>query len=130
MPEIVLLEKPVFHQERCVFVFESLEEPIRAAIAGMIVIAKKNELKIAMMTVIAIAPTNSPAGPGINAIGAKASAVVTVDPNSGQNKCNTLLETAVLGGKPERRCPEVSSTITIALSISKPSAMIRPVTDI
>ena len=70
--------------------------------AGMMVMARKNELKMAMMTVIAIAPTNSPAGPGINAIGANANAVVSVDPNNGRNKCLTLVETATGGEIPWR----------------------------
>ena len=41
------------------------------------------ELPIAKITLTAIEPTNSPAGPGIKAIGAKAKAVVTVDPSNG-----------------------------------------------
>ena len=98
--------------------------------AGMMVIARNSELKIARITLIAIAPTNSPAGPGIKAIGAKVSAVVIVEPRSGSASNRTLRETAAAGLSPSRNAFEVSSTMTIALSISKPNAIINPVTDI
>ena len=82
------------------------------------------------MTLIAIAPTNSPAGPGINAIGANDRQVVSVEPKSGPAKWLTLLPTASPGSAPSCIRSATSSTITIALSISKPRAMISPVTDI
>ena len=40
---------------------------------------------MARMTLTAMALTNSPVAPGIRAIGAKAKAVVSVEPNNGQN---------------------------------------------
>ena len=98
--------------------------------AGTIVIANANELKIATMTLMAIEPTNSPAGPGIKAIGANANAVVSVEPSNGKNKWLTDLATAAVAFNPIRSFDETSSTTTIALSINSPSAMIRPVIDI
>jgi len=83
----------------------------------MTVIAKNRLLKIAITTLVAIDPTNSPAGPGINAIGANANAVVSVDPNSGSARCLMLAETASLADLPFLILIVISSTMTIALSI-------------
>jgi hypothetical protein len=49
---------------------------IKSAAKALITVNENtNEAKIARITLVAIEPTNSPAGPGISAIGAKANAV-------------------------------------------------------
>ena len=96
----------------------------------MIVSARKNELPTARITLRAIGPTNSPAPPGMSAMGAKAMQVVSVEPNSGTARCRTAPDTASAAGAPPARRWRTSSTTTIALSISRPRAMIIPVTDI
>ena len=92
--------------------------------------ARKSELKSAKITLIAIVPTNSPTLPGIRAIGAKANVVVRVDPNSGTARWRTVRVIAAEGVIPWCRRSCTSSTMTMALSIKSPKAMIRPVTDI
>ena len=85
---------------------------------------------MAKITLIAIVPTNSPGGPGKVAIGRKAIAVVNVEPSNGTAKC--LIPATMEAERlfPASMRQRTSSTITIALSINKPKATIKPVTDI
>ena len=62
--------------------------------------------------------------------GAKAMHVVSVEPKSGTARCLTAADTASAAEAPRARRWRTSSTTTIALSMSRPRAMIIPVTDI
>ena len=90
----------------------------RPASAGVIVRARKKELPTARITLRAIGPTNSPAPPGMSAMGAKAMRVVSVEPNSGTARCRTAPDTASAADAPDTRRWRTSSTTTIALSMS------------
>ena len=94
------------------------------------VIASTNELLIAMITLIAIAPTNSPAGPGISAMGAKAKRRRDGRAEQRNGQMSHARAHRLRPAIPRRSFSVTSSTITIALSISRPRAMIKPVTDI
>ena len=98
--------------------------------AGITVTEIRKEEQIAKTTDRTIMPMNSPAGPGSMAIGAKASAVVSVEAPSGAKRCFRLRSMASSRLSPRTRHWSKSSTTTMALSISRPSEMTSPVTDI
>ena len=85
---------------------------------------------MASTTLIAMPPTNSPASPGISTMGMNARAVVRVEPPSGTARARTEPPTAASTESPLPSRVRTSSTMTIALSIIRPRAMISPVTDI
>ena len=82
------------------------------------------------ITEIAIEPTKSPAGPGNSTMGVKASAVVTVEARRGTASLSMELPTAASLARPFSRAFRISSVMTIAASTRRPSATMRPVTDI
>ena len=98
--------------------------------AGVTVSATTSDQTSISTTATAMAPTKSPAGPGKRIIGVKASAVVTVEARSGAVSRRTASPTASARSMPASRRRRTSSTITIAASTSRPSATMRPVTDI
>src|SRR6056297_1221052 len=118
---------PSRYQRRGLFPRELIRIP---ATAPVIVSAMTSDNTTANCTLIAIEPTNSPAGPGINEVGAKASTVVKVDPVSGIASRRVVSETALLADMPFATRPRISSQTTMALSINNPKAMINPVMDI
>jgi hypothetical protein len=81
-------------------------------------------------TAMAMEPTKSPAGPGSKINGVKESAVVTVDANSGANSRLTDRRTASTRAMPLASRWPTSSVITMPASTKRPSATMRPVTDI
>jgi hypothetical protein len=88
--------RPWFHQPRP----WSAAGGSRAAQAGRIVRASSSELDRARITVMPMAETNSPAGPGISTIGMKASTVVKVELVSGRNRCAAPSRAASSGARP------------------------------
>lgn len=73
---------------------------------------------------------NSPVAPGEVAMGTKASTVVRVEASNGTSRYRTERRTACPALSPERSRCCTSSTTTMALSISSPRAITRPVADI
>ena len=63
----------------------------RPARKGMMVIDKTKDAMTEKITDTPSMPINSPAAPGINAIGAKASAVVSVEAKSGPNSFDSAM---------------------------------------
>ena len=92
--------------------------------------ARISEATSMMITAIAMAPTKSPGGPGNRAMGMKASAVVTVEASSGTASRRIAAETACSRAVPRSSFLRISSDMTIPASTSRPSATIRPVSDI
>jgi len=104
--------------------------PNRAATAAMMVIEIRKEAPIARITLPPMYPTKSPALPGRRTIGAKASMVVSVEASSGPPRWPMVFDIASRGAMPRSQRLRISSTTTIALSMSSPSAMIMPKIDI
>ena len=65
--------------------------------------ARRNEAVTAKITDTPIMEMNSPAEPGISAIGAKANTVVAVDAKRGAKSVRTALSTAASRSRPRRR---------------------------
>ena len=81
-------------------------------------------------TLTPMAPTNSPTAPGNSTIGMNASTVVAVELSSGNHSRRSVAATAGITGSPRARRARIASVTTMALSTSRPSATISPVTDI
>ena len=97
----------------------------------MIVREINSEPISAITTLMAIGPTKSPMFPSKRKMGIKPNMVVSVEARSGTNRCETLLAIAPTRVKlGSCKLMRISSVITMALSISKPMAMIMPKIDI
>ena len=84
----------------------------------------------ASTTEVAIGPTKSPIAPGNRNTGMNPRMVVSVDASSGTNRCDNDKRTASARSIPASSFFFTSSVMTMALSISRPIAMIIPKIDI
>ena len=102
---------------------------IRAAIEGSTASATGSESATAVASAIESEAKNCPATPPSIPSGRKTTTVVTVVPTTGQNSSSVPRRAASAGGRPASRWRCTASTITTASSITRPTAMANPPSD-
>ena len=96
------------------------------AATGNTVIAMMNDAETATAIVRARSWNSCPSIPVMNSTGAKIATLVTVDANSAPEICRVPLATASFSSRPLCRQRTMFSSVTIAASMTRPTANARP----